>query len=43
LSYARELYLGYANVTQSATLVFRLLAVLLFLVLRGKNSDAAKI
>ena len=43
LSYARELCLGYANVTQSATLVFRLLAVLLFLVLCGENSNAEKI
>ena len=42
LSYARKLRLGYANETQSATLVFGLLDILLFLVLRGKNSNAAK-
>ena len=42
LSYARKLRLGYANETRSATLVFRLLAVLFLLVLRGKNSDASK-
>ena len=42
LSYARKLCLGYANETQSATLVFGLLDILFFLVLRGKNSNAAK-
>ena len=42
LSYARKRFLGYANETQSATLVFGLLRTLFFLVLRSKNSNTAK-
>ena len=42
LSYARKLRLGYANEPQSATLLFGMIYILLFLVLRSKNSNAAK-